>query len=1109
MDKLKAESPLWRQVALWLVAFSLVACGGGGGSGGGSAAGGEDPGDDDVPADLVSLVRAEVSADGLDGDPANGMPQVVPSADPLVELGMTLFFSRTLSGRMDVACASCHHPDLGGGDGLTLPIGVDALQPEVLGLGREINPDEDASPVADGGPNVPRNSQTLFNVALYDRALFHDGRVFVMNDEIAPGGQGQDIRTPESGNAVDPEAGGNLLEAQSLFPLVSHDEMRGYMYPDLTSPDLYRDRLMDRLRGQVDQDWLAADAARNWESLFAAVFDSHPLSETITISRTQEALAAYQRSQIFIESPWKRFVQGSGDELSEAALRGALLFFRDPGDGGLGCAACHAGDHFTNEAFYNVGFPQIGRGKRADRSDRGRAELNINTRTEADMHAFRVPTLLNVALTAPYGHAGTFSTLGGVLRYHANPREEVDYFDFGLGHLPQAGEADGRNIYPDAETMTREVIAASSFATAEALLPSRALDAGEVSDLKAFLQSLTDDCAADGACRSQWTPGAEHNPDGNLLIRGQAFSAGLPRDTGSYPETVTLDFPSVTPRSGFSDMDSCQPNLNAVNQNRAVFIDKAPERGANVAHGFSIFTWLGENLMSPRYIMPTMIAGGVASSYVNDDCWPDIVFAGGDIGGTLVLENRGQQLGFQQADLFADDPGTRFANVSLADLNGDYRREILLGNLQPGYVPVMSAGQDGRFVEAGRLPMDRNTYGIAFGNVDADGYPEIYMSHWGEPGIPGRSPALFMNNGSGDLTVGDSVAGVSEQHLDQRFQFSPSFADFTGNGRQDLVIASDFGTSVVLWNDGGGSFVNVTDYNVITDEFGMGAAVADFDNDRKLDWFVTSIHSIEPDAEGAFCTNWSGNRLYQNRSTTNDLSFEDISEEAGVRDGGWGWGACAADFNNDGAVDIFHVNGMNELPMLVSAAFSGGDLSQNLCMGFAHSPPRLFINNGDGTFSARGDEWGLDFAEDGRGVTCFDYDRDGDMDIVALDHSRTLRLLENQTGNQAGHRFVNIRLEGLPPNTEALGAHVYVTADLDGDGTIQARETQLRVSAANSNFASQNAPDLHFGLGAADQVDELRVVWPNDAGNQLSCTGLPVNQFLVFSQQDGPAGTCP
>ena len=210
------------------------------------------------------------------------------------------------------------------------------------------------------------------------------------------------------------------------------------------------------------------------------------------------------------------------------------------------------------------------------------------------------------------------------------------------------------------------------------------------------------------------------------------------------------------------------------------------------------------------------------------------------------------------------------------------------------------------------------------------------------------------------------------------------------------------------------------------------------------------------------------------------------------------------DFNNDGFIDIFHVNGFGFIPE--SMELTGqvlGDSEQTInfykaiAAEFISTPNRLFLNNGDDSFSESAASWGLTATSEGRGVICFDYDRDGDIDVGLLDHSTGIQFFENQVGHGEGARFLNIRLVGESPNTDALGAKVYVTANVGGGHGLQ---RQMRISEANSNFNSQNLPDIHFGLGEAHVAAFLRIQWPDNSG--LICSGVQTNQFLVFDQRD-------
>jgi cytochrome c peroxidase len=1091
-----------------LLLAALSGCGGGSGP---VDPQNPDPDPDPSPVTLDSrlgeLARTTL---GLNGDPSSrrGLQQTAPADDPMVKLGELLFFSQTLSAGYDVSCGTCHHPQFGGSDGLSLPVGVVPTNSATVGPGREVDPARDLDPAADGGPNLGRNSITTFNAALFDREQMYDGRVFVVDSAVVSGGHGQNIRTPESGQAYDSSPLDGLVQFTMKGPMVADNEMRGYLYTDYATPTAYREHLAQRLRGEVDAQYnTKSNAADVWLQRFRDAFGlpAATADELITRLNIQRALAAYVQSQIFVDTQWQDYLAGDTNAISTEAKQGALLFFTPRQDGGLGCNSCHAGDRFTDEAFHNVALPQFGRGMvRSDHSDLGRW---LVTRADDDLQAFRTSSLLNVARTAPYGHTGAFSTLEALLAYHANPRSAVDTYDFTLASLDQFRR--GGVVYPNAETYTREALAQPNFAAAEALLPGRALSSTEINQLVAFLDALTDRCVADPACIGKWAPTAAEDPDGHTLVMNQ--SQGTPGDIDApqpedYPQQIGLTYPALAARSTFADVQACSNNVNsAANTGQDQFARRSETAfGLVDRHGYGVDTWF--STFQPS-LEVAMIGGGVSAAYLDDDCWPDLVFTGGDISGMRFYRNNAGT-GFSALDLIPAGSEREYTGAGVADLNGDYRRELLLGNIRIGSIPIYSPNGTGQYDQIGALPMVRPTFGMSFAPLDDDDRMYMYLGHWsGGTGTTGTSPALWQFD-AGNAHPWDSSAQTTSANLDQNFNFTPKFADFTGDGRIDLVIASDFDTSATLRNvsDGPGAwhFQNETDRDVITDDNGMGSALLDIDNDGTLEWFVTSVRDSSGDPLG----NWgvSGNRLYRNISTGEHIAFTDITEQAGVRDGYWGWGACAADFNNDGFIDLFHVNGFGYIPDDVADASSEGYLQEaynGKTAQFQGTPARLFINDGDGTFSERATDWGIDAPSEGRGVVCFDYDRDGDVDITVFDHSRQLQFFENRGGSGAGRHFLNIRVVGAAPNTDAIGARVYVTADVGAGHGVQ---TQLRLAEANSNFNSQNLPDLHFGLGAAAAVQQVRVVWPG--GAELTCPDVAVNQFLVLDQRDG-AAACP
>lgn len=497
--------------ALLALLFTLAGCGGGGGGDNGGGGGG---GGGPVPVTLDDQVRAMINAKGLSGNPAAG--RTLPSInDPLAQLGKLLFFSKSLSGDLDTACASCHHPALGGGDGLALPVGTGAVDPDVLGPGRTR---------PDGLPNVGRHSQTVFNVGLYDDFLFWDGRVESIGKESGQNGTGSGIRTPESAlNVADPlvATGSNLVAAQARFPVTVPEEMLGSFMPG-ADDEAVRTRLAARIGDYGDGAGELPN--NNWLAEFQTAFASAlPADQLITFDNIALALGEYQRSMIFVETPWKAYVEGNTNAISEEAKEGALLFFGEPAQEQLGCSACHGGDFFTDERLTVVGFPQTGPGKgdgAAGDHDFGREQQTGN-----DQHRFmfRTPSLLNSLATGPHGHAGAFSFFSATAHYFLPTETRQDTFpNGGLCAIEQfANHPDCATLFPNtisnSQSAFQKVSAQRNIDPALTFPDLSFSPPTEAPPLFAFLEALTDPCTLDRACVAPWIPDPSEDPDGNQL----------------------------------------------------------------------------------------------------------------------------------------------------------------------------------------------------------------------------------------------------------------------------------------------------------------------------------------------------------------------------------------------------------------------------------------------------------------------------------------------------------------------------------------------------------------------------------------------------------------
>ena len=449
---------------------------------------------------LDTELSQQIQARGLRGDPVKNTPPSIYAATS--QLGKRLFFSKSLSGNRDTACVTCHHPLMGGGDNLSLPIGVDAVNPNLLGSQRR---HKQGSPHHDGGPTVPRNAPTTFNIAAWEKTLFLDGRV----EKVGNG-----IRTPEVDiNTTDPRAGVNLVHAQARFPVTSPEEMKGFSHNDKNNQQI-REFLAQRLGGYGAG---AGQLPRTdyWLAKFRGVFGKPNASaqEVITEQNISFLLSEYQRSQLFMDSPWSRYVRGDKNAISNYVKAGAALFFKDQSKGGAGCARCHSGDFFTDEKFHNIGMPQIGRGK-GDLDRDGEAIHDYGryreTKNEADKFAFRTPTLLNVETTGPWGHAGAYTTLEAAVRHYINAQHAIDNYDWNQLKQP------GLQNLDKMKRNTQEALDHDNFA-----LKSQSLNDTEVDQLLAFLRSLTDPCTKSASCLSPWIlydNDTDQDPNGDQLI---------------------------------------------------------------------------------------------------------------------------------------------------------------------------------------------------------------------------------------------------------------------------------------------------------------------------------------------------------------------------------------------------------------------------------------------------------------------------------------------------------------------------------------------------------------------------------------------------------------
>jgi tetratricopeptide (TPR) repeat protein len=413
--------------------------------------------------------------------------------------------------------------------------------------------------------------------------------------------------------------------------------------------------------------------------------------------------------------------------------------------------------------------------------------------------------------------------------------------------------------------------------------------------------------------------------------------------------------------------------------------------------------------------------------------------------------------------------------------------------------------------------------GMAAADFDRDGKLDLYLCtyvyfqneaqytyatpyHDAQNGPPNF---LFRNqlntDGSGVLQDFTTETGLQENN--NRFSFAPAWCDYNGDGWPDLYVANDFGRKNLYVNRGGHFRDLAASAGVEDIGPGMSAAWFDYDGDGHPDLYVANMwtdagqriihektfgpaNAIE--AKDAYRRHTMGNSLFRNRA---DGTFEDATFKQQVQFGRWAWSADGIDLDNDGQNEIFVTCGMltNEsttdlnsffwrqvvahspVTAQPSAAYESGWNSINQFIREDYSwngrePNVLHVRRGDRYFDYSGVS-GLDFADDSRAFAVTDFDGDGRPDIIVKNRlGPQVRILQNDCGG--ANRSIAFVLRGTKSNRDAIGARVQV------DG-------QTKWLSAGSGFLSQHTKRLIFGIGAAESVKHVQIIWPSGTVQEL------------------------
>jgi hypothetical protein len=491
-------------------------------------------------------------------------------------------------------------------------------------------------------------------------------------------------------------------------------------------------------------------------------------------------------------------------------------------------------------------------------------------------------------------------------------------------------------------------------------------------------------------------------------------------------------------------------------------------------------------------LMQRNMGNGAAAGDFDDDGDLDLYLLGQRDRGNVFYRNqldKGLRL-FVDATADAGLADAGFSRMAqFADLDNDGRLDLILFNdtdLSGLYPPSrIFRNVGGRFVDvtagSGFTPAGMLVGGACLGDYDEDGLLDIHVGFWtfhrilGPSAFPGHN-RLYRNLGGFRFEDVTESSGLGIFAMDT---FACAFADFDNDGDSDLYVNVDFNSDRYYRNDGGTFVDDTTAVGATHLGNDMGLTVADFDNDGDLDAYSTNITN----QGGAGFGTGDFNVLVVNQlAETGTMSFVNEAADRGVKDTYWGWGTEWADVDNNGDLDLFAVNGFDEFVKGVAGSTHG----------LVNTPTVLFMNDGSGLFTSTVGT-GAEYASDARGLIALDFDRDGDRDFLVTNVNQRAALLENRTVGQGN--WLGVQLAGgCGVNADAVGARVFVTT---GD------TTHMQELIAGGSYLAGRPLDLHFGLGNAELIDQVRVLWPD--GEQTLRFDVPVNRLVTITRTSADA----
>ncbi len=532
------------------------------------------------------------------------------------------------------------------------------------------------------------------------------------------------------------------------------------------------------------------------------------------------------------------------------------------------------------------------------------------------------------------------------------------------------------------------------------------------------------------------------------------------------------------------------------------------------------------------------LGGGVSTGDINNDGLEDIFFTGNMVANKLYLNKGNMQ--FEDITKNAGVAGDErwYSGTTFVDINQDGFLDIycsVSGKNPPHNNVLFINNQDNTFTEKAAqygIDCDGQSMHSTFFDYDKDGDLDLYVINYPPTSFVAPveyyaymldnhelhdSDRLYRND-NGHFTDVTVEAGLSSFGL----SLGVVASDVNNDGYTDLFVSNDFNAPDFLFiNNQDGTFTNQIDTALQqTSFFGMGADIADFNNDGYMDIFQldmsaednfrskANMSAMDPDAfyksvGMGLHHQYMQNSLQLNNGNTPGETplFSNVSRLAGVSSTDWSWGALLADFDNDGWKDLFVTNGIRRdvnnkdfyskhksffNKMENDPNYKGKEEEVGLLKYLEELPSEklsnyMFRNKQNLTFERKTVEWGFDEKTFSNGVAYADFDNDGDLDLVINNLEDTASIYQN---NAQENNQLSFELKGknkVLPNGSKVSVYTPQGMQIQEYNTVR-------------GYLSSVSPRLHFGLGTAQKVDSVLITWSN--GTVTKMKDVKANQQL-------------